>query len=93
MFNKKFCKSYESNQNKQVFFNLKKFQKIRDSKIKEGIFVGPHIREVMKDGNLNMLNEVEVTAWRALKNDVKYFLRINLTITNTIHVNGLLQTY
>ena len=45
-----------------------KFQRISEAKIKEGIFKGPQIRQVMKDGEFdNMLNEVELRAWRLLK--------------------------
>ncbi|GBP36303.1 hypothetical protein EVAR_85552_1 [Eumeta japonica] len=43
-----------------------KFPRISDAKIKEGIFVGPQIRELMKDSNFeSTLNEAEQRAWTA----------------------------
>ncbi|GBP34939.1 hypothetical protein EVAR_26530_1 [Eumeta japonica] len=43
-----------------------KFPQISDAKMKEGIFVGPQIRELMKDSNFeSTLNEAEQRAWTA----------------------------
>ncbi|GBP88774.1 hypothetical protein EVAR_65373_1 [Eumeta japonica] len=43
-----------------------KFTRISDAKMKEGIFVGPQIRELMKDSNFeSTLNEAEQRAWTA----------------------------
>ncbi|GBP17968.1 hypothetical protein EVAR_16910_1 [Eumeta japonica] len=43
-----------------------KFPRISDAKMKEGIFVGPQIRELMKDSNFeSTLNEAEQRAWTA----------------------------
>ncbi|UYV83148.1 hypothetical protein LAZ67_22002437 [Cordylochernes scorpioides] len=43
--------------------------------IKEGIFVGPQIRELQQDGNFqNSLNEVEAAAWNSFRNVCKNFL-------------------
>ncbi|GBP95423.1 hypothetical protein EVAR_67427_1 [Eumeta japonica] len=43
-----------------------KFPRTSDAKMKEGIFVGPQIRELMKDSNFeSTLNEAEQRAWTA----------------------------
>jgi hypothetical protein len=52
-----------------------KFPRLSDAKIKEGIFVGPQIRELIKDEQCEeQLNEVGKAAWQALKNVMKSFL-------------------
>ncbi|UYV81699.1 hypothetical protein LAZ67_20002036 [Cordylochernes scorpioides] len=52
-----------------------KFSSISEAKIKEGIFVGPQIRELQQDGNFqNSLNEVEAAAWNSFRNVCKNFL-------------------
>ncbi|UYV71212.1 hypothetical protein LAZ67_8002204 [Cordylochernes scorpioides] len=52
-----------------------KISSISEAKIKEGIFVGPQIRELQKDGNFqNSLNEVEAAAWNSFRNVCKNFL-------------------
>jgi hypothetical protein len=58
------------------FMYLKhKFLMLSDAKIKEGIFVGPQIRELIKDEQFEQqLNEVGNAAWQALKNVTKSFL-------------------
>ena len=41
---------------------------ISDAKIKEGIFVGPQIRELMNDKAFEKsLNETEAAAWNSFK--------------------------
>ena len=41
-----------------------KFPKVSDAKIKEGIFIGPQIRELMQDKQFDEdLNETERNAW------------------------------
>ena len=43
----------------------KKFPRLSEAKIKEGIFVGPQIRELMKDKNLEeKLNDQKKIAWK-----------------------------
>jgi hypothetical protein len=50
-----------------VFLYLQqKFPRLSEAKIKEGIFVGPQIRELAKDKTFDsVLNEVELAAWTA----------------------------
>ena len=55
---------------KPAFQYLKtKFPKISDSKIKEGIFVGPQIRKLMLDEHFkSTMDEDELAAWHAFEN-------------------------
>jgi hypothetical protein len=51
-----------------------KFPYLSDAKVKQSIFVGPQIREVMFDENFEMkLNSFEVAAWRSLHHCFKAF--------------------
>lgn len=58
------------------FLYLKqKFPRVSEAKIKEGIFVGPQIRELMKNSEFDdMLTDVELRAWRAFRTIVTNFL-------------------
>jgi hypothetical protein len=52
-----------------------KFPHVSDAKIKEGIFIGPHIREMMRDKPFDeALNETERNAWLSFKRICKHFL-------------------
>jgi hypothetical protein len=63
-------------QNGAGFAYLKEtFSRISDAKIKEGIFVGPQIRELMQDAKFEeQLTQVEKIAWSSFKNVTKLFL-------------------
>ena len=51
-----------------------KFPRVSDSKIKEGIFVGPQIRALIRDGNSeDLLSQIEKSAWKSFKSVVKNF--------------------
>ena len=51
------------------------FPKLSDSKIKEGIFVGPQIRKLFNDGNFEeVMNLNELRVWLNLKIVVRNFL-------------------
>lgn len=54
---------------KLAFQYLKnKFPKISDAKIKEGLFVGPQIRELMQDPDFDAtMDDHEIAAWNAFK--------------------------
>ena len=53
----------------------RKFSYLRDAKIKEGIFVGPQIRELMKTTEVgNVMTTVEKEAWISFKKVVEGFL-------------------
>ncbi|GBL74574.1 hypothetical protein AVEN_235486-1 [Araneus ventricosus] len=52
-----------------------KFPKVSEAKIKEGIFVGPQIRQLMKDPVFeSKLTKKEAAAWTSFKELVKNFL-------------------
>jgi len=52
-----------------------KFPNVNDAKIKEGIFIGPQIRELMQDEQLDEdLNETERNAWLSFKRICKDLL-------------------
>ena len=52
-----------------------KFPNVSDAKIEEGIFIGPQIRELMKDKQFDEdLNETERKAWLSFKRICKDFL-------------------
>jgi len=52
-----------------------KFRNVSDTKIKEGIFIGPQIRELMQDKLFDEdLNETERNAWLSFKRICKDFL-------------------
>ena len=53
-----------------------KFQYLSDAKIKEGIFIGAQIRELMQDRQFDEdLNETERNAWLSFKRILQGFLR------------------
>ena len=58
-----------------AFVYLKtKFPKMSEAKLKEGIFVGPQIRELMKDSQFEgQLNRQERAAWFSFKNIIIAF--------------------
>ena len=57
------------NESGECFLYLySKFPYLSDTKVKQSIFVGPQIREVMFDENFEMkLNSSEVAAWKSLQ--------------------------
>ena len=55
-----------------------KFPKVSEAKIKEGIFVGPQIRELMRDHEFDeKLNDIEKAAWLSFKEVCAQFLGNN----------------
>ena len=52
-----------------------KFPRLSESKLKEGVFVSPDIRKLMKDNNFeNVMKDVERSAWSSFKDVVTKFL-------------------
>lgn len=90
---KNFVKAMD--RNGRGFMYLKeKFPRISDAKIKEGIFVGPQIRELIKDENFEgRLNDLEKRAWISFKNVVTQFLGNNKSDNYRDLVNQLLKAY
>ncbi|UYV82677.1 hypothetical protein LAZ67_22000521 [Cordylochernes scorpioides] len=71
-----------------------KVPSISEAKIKEGIFVGPQIRELQQDGNFqNSLDEVEAAAWNSFRNVCKNFLGSVKVENYQDIVNDLLLSY
>ncbi|UYV63160.1 hypothetical protein LAZ67_2003318, partial [Cordylochernes scorpioides] len=71
---KNFVKAMDRNASGFAYLKQKN-SSISEAKIKEGIFVGPQIRELQQDGNFqNSLNEVEEAAWNSFRNVCKNFL-------------------
>ena len=71
---KNFVKAMDRDGN-GFLYPKEKFPRISVAKIKEGIFVGPQIRKIMKDSIFDdMLTAVEGRAWRAFKAVVRDFL-------------------
>ena len=59
---KNFVKQLGKSKSNGFAFLCNKFPKISEAKLKEGIFVGPQIREVLKE-----LTSIELSAWKAFK--------------------------
>ena len=52
-----------------------KFPRLPEAKLKEGVFVRPDIRKLIKDNNFeNVMNDVERSAWNSFKDVVTKFL-------------------
>lgn len=71
-----------------------KFPRISQAKLKEGIFVGPQIRQVMLDPNFDsVLKPDELEAWNAFKAVATQFLGNEKTPNYQLLINNLLQSY
>jgi len=71
-----------------------KFPRLSDAKIKEGIFVGPQIRNLMKDVDFERsLNNSEKPAWRSFQKVVEQFLGNEKTHDYKEVVGELIENY
>ncbi|KYM94050.1 hypothetical protein ALC62_15341, partial [Cyphomyrmex costatus] len=71
-----------------------KFPKLSEAKIKEGIFVGPQIRELIKDEVFDsQLNTLEKNAWKCFKNVVNHFLGNHKAENYEELISELLKAY
>ncbi|UYV62853.1 hypothetical protein LAZ67_2002154 [Cordylochernes scorpioides] len=90
---KNFVKAMDRNASGFAYLKQKN-SSISEAKIKEGIFVGPQIRELQQDGNFqNSLNEVEAAAWNSFRNVCKNFLGSVKVENYRDIVNDLLLSY
>ncbi|UYV65854.1 hypothetical protein LAZ67_3005714 [Cordylochernes scorpioides] len=90
---KNFVKAMDRNDSGFAYLK-QKISSISEAKIKEGIFVGPQIRELQQDGNFqNSLNEVEAAAWNSFRNVCKNFLGSVKVENYRDIVNDLLLSY
>ena len=83
------------NQEGQAFKYLRdKFPRLSDAKVKEGIFVGPQIRQLVKDPAFDrVLEGKEKEAWEALKGVIHGFLGNKRDDNYTQLVTVLLEKY
>ncbi|GBM00315.1 hypothetical protein AVEN_32654-1 [Araneus ventricosus] len=71
-----------------------KFPRLSKAKIKEGIFVGPQIRQLFKDSTfVKHLNRKEKRVWLAFKNVCMNFLGSKKSDNYVAHVRELLSAY
>ena len=71
-----------------------KFPRVSDAKIKEGIFVGPQIRELMRDQNFDKeLTDDENSAWVSFKKVCNEFLGNHRAENYSAIVKELLASY
>lgn len=90
---KQFVKALQ--QDKPAFEYLKKkFPKISDAKIKEGIFVGPQIRKLITDANFDAtMDDRELAAWNAFKKVCSGLLGKHKAENYIALVDGLIKSY
>ncbi|UYV71937.1 K02A2.6-like [Cordylochernes scorpioides] len=90
---KNFVKAMDRNASGFAYLK-QKFSSISETKIKEGIFVGPQIRELQQDGKFqNSLNEVEAAACNSFRKVCKFFLGSVKVENYRDIVNDLLLSY
>ena len=83
------------NQEEAAFTYLReKFPRISEAKLKESIFIGPQIRDLIKDEYFDkLLQGDEKAVWDSFKLVVKGFLGNRRTQNYEDLVNNLLQSY
>jgi len=70
------------------------FPNVSDAKIKEGIFIGPQIRELIQDKQFgDDLNKTERNAWLSFKRICEDFLGNHKAANYQDVVQGLLTSY
>jgi hypothetical protein len=90
---KNFVKAMDMNRDDFQYLKLK-FPTLSDAKIKEGIFVGPQIRVLLKDEHFeSVLYSMELEAWKSFKNVCEHFLGNNRADNYKLFIENLLQTY
>jgi hypothetical protein len=71
-----------------------KFPNVSDAKIKEGMFIGPQIRELMQDKQFDEdLNETERNAWLSFKRIFKDLLGNHKAANYQDVVQDFVQSY
>jgi len=71
-----------------------KFPRLSEAKLKEGIFIGPQIRDIVKDEYFDkLLQGDEKAAWDSFKFVIKVFLGNRRAQNYEELVNNLLQSY
>lgn len=91
---KNFTKAMGKTNSKGFQYLVEKFPKVSSAKMKEGIFVGPQIREVLKDEDFEKsLNASELKAWHAFKWLTENFLGNHKSPDYRQGVENLLVAY
>jgi len=83
------------NQEETAFIFLwEKFPRLSEAKLKEGVFIGPQIRDFIKDEyNDTLLQSNEKAVWDSFKFVVKWFWGNRRAQNYEELVNNLLQSY
>jgi hypothetical protein len=85
---KNFVKTTDRNGDGFQYLKLK-FPNLSDAKIKEGIFVGQQIRELLKDEHFeSVLNSLKLEAWKS-----KTYVHIFWATTEQTTINSLSRIY
>ena len=88
----KFCKGHEPR--RSCLYLREKFPRLSKAKLKEGIFIGPQIRDLIKDEYFDKpLQGDEKAAWGSFKFVIKGFLGNGRAQNYDELVNNLLQSY
>ena len=91
---KNFVKQLGKSKSKGFAFLCNKFPNISEAKLKEGIFVGPQIREVLKDPKFEKeLTSIELRAWKAFRWLCANFLGNKRSSSLRMKVENLLEAY
>jgi hypothetical protein len=90
---KNFVKAMDRNRDGFQYLKLK-FPILSDAKIKEGIFVGPQIRVLLKDEHFeSVLYSTELEAWKSFKNVCEHVLGNNRVDNYKLFIENLLEAY
>ncbi|KAJ8685653.1 hypothetical protein QAD02_021446 [Eretmocerus hayati] len=77
-----------------VSFLREKFPRLGGAKLKEGVLVGPDIRELMLDSGFDaVLNEVELKIWKSVKNVINSYLGNRKSENYETLVRDMLQNF
>ena len=90
---KQFTKALDKAGNCFKYLN-QKFPALSDAKIKEGIFIGPQIRQLIADTNFEeCMNNTESEAWNGFKEVVHNFLGNKKDARYTEYVDNMLEKF
>jgi len=91
---KTYLKAMDKTDSKGFQCVKKKCPKIRATKLKERIFIGPQIRELIKDNDfVHRLNTAEKEAWQAFTWTCENFLENHKALTYKDRILNLLNAY
>ena len=91
---KNFVKQLGKSKSNGFAFLCNKFPNISEAKLKEGIFVGPRIREVLKDAKFEKeLSSIELRACKVFKWFCAKFLENERSPSFKMGVKNLLEAY